>query len=230
MSKRHVIIEHLTIKDLKRLFSKIKISTSIFYKGTPCWEWIASVSSLGYGQFHWGDGMVAAHRFTYQWLIGGLQAGIDQEVDHLCRNRKCCNPIHLEAVSHKENTIRGISFVAINANKTHCVNGHQLDESNTFWQVENKRSRRRCRSCYAATQAKRVQKKSQERAIFRASTQAKFKRGSEHPQALLTESTVQQIRALNKEGLGYIKLGRLFNVHPQTIANIVKRHTWSHVA
>jgi HNH endonuclease len=51
-------------------------------------------------------------------------------LDHLCRNPKCVNPEHLQIVTNKENILRGVSFTAENASKTHCVRGHELTPDN----------------------------------------------------------------------------------------------------
>jgi hypothetical protein len=83
-----------------------------------CWEWQGSLNIGGYGQFYFNRKNHPAHRVSYELHIGPFPAGL--VTDHLCRNRKCVNPTHLEAVSLKENTLRGISFSALNAKKTNC--------------------------------------------------------------------------------------------------------------
>lgn len=66
------------------------------------------------------------------------------QLDHLCRNRGCINPDHLEPVTCRENLLRGQTFQARNAAKTHCPHGHGYDEGNTRF---NKDGSRACRSC-----------------------------------------------------------------------------------
>jgi hypothetical protein len=68
----------------------------------------------------------------------------DFDIDHLCRNRRCVNPEHLEAVTHRENMVRGDTFAARNAAKTHCSKGHPLSGENL---VNQKRGDRVCRIC-----------------------------------------------------------------------------------
>ena len=68
------------------------------------------------------------------------------ELDHLCRNRACINPNHLEAVTHRENCLRGASPPAHFARQTHCVNGHAFDETNTYLRHDGQ-GKRKCRTC-----------------------------------------------------------------------------------
>lgn len=84
----------------ERFWAKIEKDHS-----TGCWEWTAYISELGYGQFKAFGAMVRAHRFAYELLIGPIPEGL--EIDHLCQNRGCVNPDHLEPVSHIENVRRG---------------------------------------------------------------------------------------------------------------------------
>ena len=86
-------------------------------------------------------GTVAAHRLIYEELIGPVPEG--KELDHLCRQRACVNPWHLEAVPHAVNVRRGVSLLAQNARKTLCLNGHPLSGPNLYVY----RGRRTCRVC-----------------------------------------------------------------------------------
>lgn len=85
-----------------------------------------------------------AHKWAYESIVGPVPEGM--ELDHLCRNRACVNPAHLEAVSRRVNQLRGLSISAKNARKTHCVHGHPLTGENVYeW-----RGSRYCRACRAA--------------------------------------------------------------------------------
>lgn len=96
----------------------------------------------GYGQF-WFDGkMRAAHRFAYSITIGLPEAGL--ELDHLCRNRLCVNPNHLEPVTPLENKIRS---PLSNISKTHCKRGHEFTDDNIVKVPGGKA----CKTCRRAT-------------------------------------------------------------------------------
>lgn len=93
-----------------------------------CWVWTGGLMS-GYGAF-WLDGRnVEAHIVSYTWECGEIAEG--QERDHLCRNRACVRPGHLEAVDHWTNVARGISPHGLNAAKDRCRNGHEFTAVNT---------------------------------------------------------------------------------------------------
>jgi HNH endonuclease len=96
---------------------------------SDCWEWLAYKTLKGYGMVSVNGRLVVAHRWSYEATNGPIPDGL--QVDHLCRNRGCVNPAHLEAVTSRENSRRGIGFVAINTRKTHCPRGHPYNDVNT---------------------------------------------------------------------------------------------------
>jgi hypothetical protein len=107
-----------------------------------CWEWLGTRNEQGYGMF-WpvtSRPHVSAHRFQWIRLFGPVPEG--KELDHLCSNRACVNPSHLEPVSHRENCRRGDTGGHF-ARKTHCPQGHPYSGHNLV--VE--RGHRVCRAC-----------------------------------------------------------------------------------
>lgn len=107
-----------------------------------CWVWTDAVNDRGYGQLGYRGKIVYAHRVSYEAAKGPIPAAMD--LDHLCRVPRCINPDHLEAVNHAENIRRGVSPVAENARKTHCVHGHLLSGDNIRWR---KHGWRNCKTC-----------------------------------------------------------------------------------
>ena len=114
-------------------------------KTEGCWEWIAFRTKDGYGRFRVGGGKVLAHRFAYELLVGPIPEGL--ESDHLCRNRGCVNPAHLEPVTQQVNRLRGVGLPALSARKTHCKNGHPFNAANTYHRRDGDRE---CRTCKVA--------------------------------------------------------------------------------
>jgi len=95
-----------------------------------CWQWNHAIMPNGYGRIAWGTRadrhQAYAHRFVYEWMRGKIPVGL--QLDHLCRNRACVNPQHLETVTSRENTLRGTSPAAVNARMTACKNGHEFSQ------------------------------------------------------------------------------------------------------
>lgn len=135
---------------LERFWSKVDKAGPLPEKRPdlgPCWVWTGSRNQSGYGNFavHQAD-VWKAHRFSYLLAHGELRG--DLEVDHLCRNRGCVNPRHLEEVTHLENTLQSGNPTALNAAKTHCLRGHEFNQENTAILVRKDGSLRRwCRAC-----------------------------------------------------------------------------------
>lgn len=125
----------------ERFWSKVDLTEGM----AACWEWTGSRFASGYGQSSALGSSHKAHRVAYELVVGPIPDGLT--LDHLCRNRGCVNPSHLEPVSIRTNILRGAGPPALNAAKTECRHGHPLSPGNTYL---NPRGERQCRSCNRA--------------------------------------------------------------------------------
>lgn len=112
-------------------------------KDSGCWLWRLATNNSGYGCI-WlpGQGKLPAHRASYMTHKGPIPTGL--VIDHLCRNRRCINPAHLEAVTASENMLRAP------LRKTHCKNGHALIDGNLLNDIPGSQKVRRCKTCRSA--------------------------------------------------------------------------------
>lgn len=123
---------------------------SLVKRVNGCWEWQGRLTKQGYGQTSTGsrtDNTRAtriAHRVSYETFVGEIPEGLT--IDHLCRNRACVNPDHLEAVTIKENVRRGNPLWKQEMARTHCPQGHEYTTSNVYLSGRNKTSRS-CKTC-----------------------------------------------------------------------------------
>lgn len=140
---RNIDISQYSAKDF---FSKTK-------RVGDCLEWQGSKYQNGYGKI--GRVGIMAHRIAYELIKGEIPT--DMCLDHLCKNRLCVNPDHLEIVSLVENVMRGNSQHAKNARKTHCKHGHEFTTENTY--IHPTRGSRLCRECRKVNHKKYIEKK-----------------------------------------------------------------------
>lgn len=107
-----------------------------------CWNW-QKYTNRGYARFNNGERIVDAHRWYYQ-VFYNIKLNTKQHLDHLCRNRKCVNPGHLEIVTNKTNWLRGNSITRLKSLQTHCIHGHELVGKNVYVRS----NKRRCNTCH----------------------------------------------------------------------------------
>lgn len=105
--------------------------------------WKGALTENGYGTFY-DSKMKFSHRVSYEHWNGKIPNGL--QINHICRNRSCCNPQHLEAVTQKENILCGSGISAINSKKTHCKREHELTIENVNITVNGSRSCKKCES------------------------------------------------------------------------------------
>lgn len=133
-------IEVTSKKLLRILFEKCKL------KPNGCIEVVGHDNGHGYGRFEINKRQHRAHKIVWECLIEKVPTGL--VLDHLCRNKKCVNPEHLEVVSIKENVLRGFGISAKNRRKTECQLGHVLLPPNIEKQGVSPRS------CYICKQSR----------------------------------------------------------------------------
>lgn len=144
-------------------------------KSSTCWNWTGA-KAHGYGRYRWMGRADGAHRVAYQLLAGPIPDGL--ELDHLCRNRACVRPDHLDPVTARVNLLRGVSAGAMNANKRHCPQGHWYTPGNTITRPGG----RHCRACTREQSSARALRQKQERAArIRTDTCVECGAAFEHP-------------------------------------------------
>jgi len=122
-------------------------------KTDSCWLWGGVIGPTGYGRFSVGKKGFNAHRVAYYLMKGGIPEGLT--LDHLCRNRICVNPDHLDPVTSEENVRRAQPFYQP---VTHCVQGHEYTPDNTYYKPG--RTNRTCRACHREEERLRKLRKS----------------------------------------------------------------------
>lgn len=119
-----------------------------------CWIWTGAVESQGYGRFCLHGKTIYAHRASFILHNSVIPDGM--QIDHLCRNRRCVNPSHLEIVTQKENILRGESPTAKHARQAVCIRGHELSGKNLRIAPNGAR---KCKTCHNSESKRSYMKK-----------------------------------------------------------------------
>ena len=121
-----------------------RLASAIDYRPGKCWEWRAARDGNGYGMVRVAGRTRRVHVVVYEILVGPLPG--KAVLDHLCRNPPCCNPQHLDLVTHRINILRGEGLAAHQVLRTHCPRGHPYDEVNTYI-LPSRPTARYCKAC-----------------------------------------------------------------------------------
>ena len=120
----------------ERLYSRIQSDMA-----TGCWNWTGALSNGRYGSLYYQGRMQKTHRIA--WVLQNGEVPIGKELDHLCRNTRCCNPSHLEVVTRSEN-LRRSPLMDRKSQNTHCPSGHEYSGENLRL---TKKGHRVCKTC-----------------------------------------------------------------------------------
>jgi hypothetical protein len=184
-------------------WSKVEIDNA-----RGCWTWTGYRTTRGYGRIAGKP----THQVAYVAAFGKHEDGL--ELDHLCEQKSCCNPAHLEAVTHAVNVARGGLGRANSLrhiNRVACVRGHDYATHGT----RTANGRRRCVACANLLGNERA--KAKRRAAGHMSRKRK-----------ITLATAREIHERLKRGEGPSAISRIYNVSAATISNIKSGKTWSH--
>lgn len=201
----------------ERFFAKVNKRGPLCAElGTRCWLWTAADNGKGYPVFQDRNGKRDyAHRISWTEKNGPIPEGLT--IDHLCRNRRCVRPSHLEPCSLAENIRRAAAFRP-STKQSHCHKGHPLSGENV--RVDPRSGNRTCKTCareWAA--AKRRSQGARERGTFRPRNNT-----------VLTEDQITQIRSLYSAGThSQSELGAMFGVSQTSVGRYVRGERYADI-
>lgn len=190
----------------------LKVRSRIVVDENGCWNWQGAKSSSGYGQVCLGPKKLLTHRVMV-W-DDGRDIPDGMQVDHLCRNRGCCNPAHLEVVTPSENVRRGEAGKRTRERAeamTHCLNGHRYSDETVYRDKQGKRTCQECR---------------RERGLLnrkRPGPRSAWYTGDKSHFSKLTWPTVRGIRQSLKDGKPASQIARELSICPTTV-RLIRRH------
>jgi len=181
-----------------------------------CWIWLLCKNEKGYGKISVGNGKSKyVHRVSWE-LFNEQEIPKSITIDHLCRNRSCARPDHLECVTLAENIKRGSPYRP-KKRKDYCVNSHERTGSNVRF---DRKGHLACRVC-AKNDASR-----------RRREQGMREWGSYIPRhnVSISESDVLKIRELHDtENLSYLELAVMFGVSRSSIGRYIRRERYADI-
>lgn len=132
------------VLDAPRMPDLAEVASRYEVREDGCWQWVRKIATVGYGRMYHGGVEYAAHRLVYELTVERIPEG--QVLDHLCRNRACVNPDHMDVVPFFKNVRRGLRCrTAANESSDLCPNGHEWTLANTYYPPAT--GARTCRAC-----------------------------------------------------------------------------------
>lgn len=186
---------------------------------TNCWDWKAFINNGGYGEAHWTTTQ-KTHRVVYELLVGEVPKNL--VLDHLCRNRACCNPEHMEPVTNQENTQRGAKAV-LDAEKVLRIRTLYAQSSLTLHQIADMFD---ISSATVRQVTSGMTWDNIDGPISKNMRKRKSAKGESHGRAKLTQRDVETMRKLRLEGWKLTELSEKFEVSSSQVSRVLSGKRW----